>query len=367
MNITVEQTLVDTLEYLMSLTQEGTRPEEAKVRLRHLQKQHPDTKMDLLWEEEAYDYSVHYDALLHLQEQGTISLSFCPDRALPWPLRGVHRWSERDVVRVNTTLLQVGEVIACLDFIWDEVPIVKRLIDMCLIREVLEEDPIELSDAELQVAMNNFRKARKLYKAEDTYRWLEQHGMTHEKVESLVANEAVVVKLRDRLTAVQVPDYFEAHRSDFDKVHIAQIQFSDEESAYQTWEQICSGRVDFYEVAQQRFLEAVERREHPSGEVFAVLQRQEIEPELEVIFAAHGDVLQPVQTDKGYAIARVLAFTPARLDERTITAIKKILFEEWLIEKRQTARIEWYWGNAVQTDSLELGGKAMSVHQEKSM
>ena len=121
-------------------------------------------------------------------------------------------------------------------------------------------------------------------------------------------------------------------------------------------------------MAQQRFLEAVERREHPSGEVFAVLQRQEIEPELEVIFAAQpGDVLQPVQTDKGYAIARVLAFTPARLDEQTVTAIKKILFEEWLTEKRQIARIEWYWGNAVQTDSLNLGDKAMSVHQEKSV
>src|SRR3712207_3109767 len=105
MNNTLERALVDTLEYLMSLVQEGIQPEEARARLRLLQKQHSNMEMDLLWEEEVYDQSVHYDTLLHLGGEGTVSLSFCPDRALPWPMRGVHRWSEKDLVRVNNTVL----------------------------------------------------------------------------------------------------------------------------------------------------------------------------------------------------------------------------------------------------------------------
>jgi putative peptide maturation system protein len=350
MNNTFKQTLVDTLEYLILLNQEEIRPDEARKRFHLLQKQYPDTEMNLLWEEETYDKSVHYDTLLQFNGEGTISLSFCPDRALPWPMRGVHRWSEKDLVRVNNTVLTMGEAIACLDFIWDEIPIIKHLVDMCLMQEALEKDPIELSDADLQVAMNAFRKARNLHKAEETHRWLEQHGITQEKLEDLITNEALVAKLRDQVTAEQVADYFAAHHLDFDIANIAQIHFSDQEKAHEVWNQICSGKVDFYEAAQYRFLEATQRKKNPSGDVFAVIQRGQAKVELMNIFGAKcGEVLKPMKTEKGFTIFRILSFNSAHLDEKTVTTIKGTLFEEWLADHRRMARIEWYWGNTVPT------------------
>jgi putative peptide maturation system protein len=196
--------------------------------------------------------------------------------------------------------------------------------------------------------MDGFRRAHKLYKAEDTYRWMERHGMSHEKLERYVADEATVAKLRDRVTAGRVEDYFEAHRADFDTAGIARVEFSDEHSAHQICEQIRTGEVDFYEAAQRRFLAVVERSEHPSGAIFTIVRRGQAPLELGVaVFAAEpGEVLGPVRTGEGYAIVRVLSFTPARLDESTRSAIKKMLFEEWLAERRRMATIEWYWGNA---------------------
>jgi putative peptide maturation system protein len=354
MNNTLQGTITDASEYLISLVEEDTRSEAARERLQLLQKQHPDTKMDLLWEEEVYAQSMHYDMLLHLQGKGTVLLSFFPNHALPWTLHGVRCWSEKDLVQVNNTLLTIEEAIACIDFIWDEAPIIKRLVDTCLIREALEKDLIELSDAELQTAMNVFRKARKLYRVEDTYRWLEQHGTTYEKLEQLVASQAIVAKLRDRLTALHVADYFEEHQSDFDTATIAQFHVFDGESAHQIYEQIQTGELDFYEAAQRHFLGAVGRREHPSGELFTVIQRGQTTSELsEAVFAAApGDILPPVPTETGYAIALVLSHHPARLNEATCSTIKKILFEEWLAERRQEARIEWYWGTVQQTAAL---------------
>src|SRR5262245_52676270 len=129
--------LVDTLEYLRTLIRESVRPEEARARLRLLQDSHPRARMELLWEEEACDYSVHYDTLLHFAGEGTISLSFCPERTLPWPLRGVHRWREMDLVRVNAKVLNVRQAIVFLDFIWNEAPILTRLVNACLIQEPL--------------------------------------------------------------------------------------------------------------------------------------------------------------------------------------------------------------------------------------
>ena len=355
MSGTLQQALIDALDYLVTLSREGTRPEEAKTRLGLLQRYYPNTGMDLLWEEEAYDQSVHYDILLHLCGMGTVSLSFCPDRALPWPMRGVHRWSETDLVRVNNTTLKVEQAIACLDFIWDEARIINRLLNVCLIQEVLDKDPIDLSDAELQLAMDGFRRVHKLYKPEDTYLWMEQHGMTQEQLEYFVADEAIVAKLRDRITADRVEDYFAEHRADFDTAFIAQVQFSDAESAHRTYEQVQSGEVDFYEAAQCRFLAAVERSGHPPSDIFAVVQRGQVPTELgaAVFAAASGEVMGPIRTEAGYAIVHVLSVTPTHLDERTRNAIKKMLFEEWLAERRQRATIEWYWGNTNQTLLME--------------
>jgi hypothetical protein len=43
------------------------------------------THLDLVWLEEPYDQSVHYDALIHLSGAGTVSLSFAPDGGYPGP------------------------------------------------------------------------------------------------------------------------------------------------------------------------------------------------------------------------------------------------------------------------------------------
>src|SRR5262245_5532703 len=112
MNAPLDRALTQALGYLVTLAQDRARPGEAMARLRALEGRDPDIGMDLLWEEEAFDRSVHYDVLLRPPGGGTVSLSFCPDRALPWPMRGVHRWSERDLLRVNDTTLTVGEAIA---------------------------------------------------------------------------------------------------------------------------------------------------------------------------------------------------------------------------------------------------------------
>jgi putative peptide maturation system protein len=186
MNENAIRATMSSLRYIEDLARDQIRPEEARSGLRLLQGRFPELQLDLLWEEEAYDQSVHYDVLVHHPGEGTVSLSWCPDRSLPWPLRGARRWSEADLVRVNEVVLKVDQAVACLDFIWDEARIVDRLVNVCLIQETLEKEPIELSEAELQTAMDGFRRAHKLYKAEDTRRWMERHAMTHEQLESLV-------------------------------------------------------------------------------------------------------------------------------------------------------------------------------------
>ena len=339
----LQKGLIDVLDYLMSLTQENIQAETAKTRLLSLQKRHPKIQIDLLWEQETYDLSIHYDVLLQTNGEGTVSISFCPDHTLPWPLRGVRRTREIDLVRVNNTVLTVGDAIAHLDFIWNEIPIINRLVDVCLIREALEKEPIEIDDIELQEAMNSFRKAHKLYKAEDTYKWIDQNGITQEKLEQIVKDSATVKKLRERITANHLEDYFKNHHIDFETAYIAQIDFNDENITYNFYEQICSGKMNFHDVAEQRFLTS---SQNSSVNNFLRIQRGQASPHLKsIVFAANpGDILEPVKTETGYSIIRVLSINSGCFDETTQTTIKQILFKEWLVNLRNAATIEWFWG-----------------------
>ena len=222
----LDAVLGDTLAYVRRLVNEGVEPAAALAGLSVLEKRHPDTPLDLVWLEEPYDRSVHYDALIHLSGAGTVSLSFAPDGGLPWPLRGVQRWQDRDLARVNDVVMTVDHAIAQLDFIWDDAPIVRRLVDMCLIQETLKREPITLDETDLQAAMDAFRRARGLFAAEDTHRWLADKGLSPEKLEQLLRDQATLRKLRARVAAGRVEEYFAAHRDELAEVAPAAPRFS---------------------------------------------------------------------------------------------------------------------------------------------
>jgi putative peptide maturation system protein len=341
----LDAALRDTLAYLRHLAHDGVGPTAALAGLSTLEQRHPETSLDLVWLEEPYDRSIHYDALIRLPDEGTVSLSFSPDGGLPWPLRGVQRWLDRDLARVNDVVLDVDHAIAQLDFIWDEAPIVRRLVDTCLIQETLKREPIALDDADLQEAMDAFRRARGLFAAEDTHRWLAEKGLSAEKLEQLLRDQAMLRKLRERVASGRVEEYFAAHGEELAELTLLRLDFPDEVHAYSALDEVRSGRA-FLTVAQSAISEAVSRDAvAPVLESVQVRRRDVVELP---ITAQAGEVLGPIASKRGAALLQVVAVRPEVLDKRTRHAIAQVLFEDWLAKRRHTARIQWYWGNATQ-------------------
>ena len=331
------------LDYLKALHRDRVRPAEARARLQGLRGRHPEARLDLLWEEEPCDYSVHYDALLYREGEGTVSLSFCPERTLPWPLRGVQRWSETNLVRVNATVLKVDQAVALLDFAWGEAPLLKRLVHAAIVREALERDPVTVTDEDMQRAVDGFRRAHRLYRAADMRRWMAERGLTQEKLEGLVAEMAQLAALRGRVAAGREEEYFAAHRTDFDTVSVAQFAVADGEQARRIADDIRTGAMDFYAAAEQCFRDGGPT----SGDLFATVRRGKVSAELATALDAEpGAVVGPIQRGGGYVIVRVLSKAPAQLDGPTRAAVQDALFEVWLEERRAAAAIEWYWGPA---------------------
>jgi putative peptide maturation system protein len=351
MNEPMQHAVIDVLEFLVGLTRERAKPDTARGRLQGLRQRHPELTLDLLSEVENYDQSVHYDVLIRRTGEGTTSLSYCPEPAIPWPMRGVHRWSDADLVRVNSIVLKVDQAIALLDFLWEDTRLIERLLNTCVVQEELERAPIGLSDAEHQRALDEFRIANKLFSADETRAWIERRGLTQEKLESYVQHKAVLAKLRDRITADRVEEYFKLHRPDFDRASIAGFKVTTESRARRLAEQFRTEGLEFFAAAERCHTEEVERGTWPASCLFSTIARREARPELrDALFAAGiGQVLGPIAVGERFEFVRVIAISPAQLDSHTRNMIRDFLLEEWLADRRRSAKIEWYWGNANKT------------------
>lgn len=341
MNESSRKLCIELLETLIAMTDEGIEPQNARARIQDLGARHPQASIDLVWDRESYENRFHYDALVAHEGRGTLSLSFCPDRGLPWPLRGVQRWSEYELLRVNQSLLRVDEAIDMIDFVWNEEPLLQRLIDTCLVREALDREPIEVSDEELQAALDEFRAARGLHERETMLTWMQDHGLDLSRIERHLEWEVTRAKLRRRVAGHRVEDYFATARSSFDVVDVAELVFEEPAEASRVADMLRRGTTDFFAVAAQAFVERGARKS-----LFTRAARGELAPAAaEALFgAAPGATIGPVLVDGTSRIYRVLALHPATLDRATRERIEQKLFDEWLARQRRSARIEWNWG-----------------------
>jgi putative peptide maturation system protein len=360
MSSDINQTILGVVDEMVRLAREPAAPGEGEARLKRRAQEHPGLKqpqeprtplkLDVLWEREPVTGSVHYDALLRVPGWGSVSIGYCPERGLPWALRGTFRWSEVDMLRVNQRRIGVADVVTQLDFLWTEPWLARQLVDAALISEALEEEPeaFTSSDEELQEAMDAFRRRRDLLTAEAMMRWLEQQGLTHRNLETRLDGYVKARKLRQRVAAGREETYFASHKSEFDVAVIARIALGDMERARLLHGRLRSGEVDLLSAAAEALREqtpGAHRWESPPP-LLERVRRSSLPPEqAAVIFAATpGAVLEPIETKAGYELRQVLRTEPAVFDAATRAAISERLFQQWLAERRAAADVEWLWG-----------------------
>ena len=334
---------------VLALLRQGARerltPGQMQRRLAALRERDPALTAELVWEREAHGGSYHYDALLG-DPAGTVSLGFCPDDAVPWPLRGVRRWADGDLVRVNETLMRVHDVIALLDFIWDQEPLVRTIVDACLLRQAVDAARIVPTDDELQAAFDLFRRRRGLFGADETTAWMERNGYTLQHLEHYMHDEARAQILRRRVTAAQVDGFLANRARDIDLALLAYLDFDSRDAALAAIELLRSGQHDFFALVTERA--ALMRTAGRVGELpwtRSVLRFELDADQQEAVFSgAVGAIVGPFELPRGLRVYRVLGISGAGAGDDARARAERVLFDEWLAERRRTARVEWQWG-----------------------
>ncbi len=290
----------------VTLLRELSRGETStKDGLAALRKSWPEADLTLLRDQEL-DGSVAFDLLVR-EPGGTVSVAFSPAPALPWPQRGAVRYTDQDLLRVGERKLRVGEALGALDFLWYDHDVLGRLVDTCLVQAELEREPVELSDAEVQAAADAYRRARGLLDPGATERWLTARGLSPDDFTPLVADAAEVARLRERIVADRLPQWFAEHRADFDTLVVAWT--TDDE------------------LDPPASLEAVAAavREGRSAGVLRVTGQ--------IPTTINGLPVRTVVVDR----------EPAELTGRTRELAGRAVFDEWLAAARAATSVEWFW------------------------
>ena len=279
--------------------------------LTRLRARHPGHRLHLLAEEEAYDGSIHYALLIRRPDGVTLSLSAAAGAGLPWALRGAARAREFDLLAVNGVRVAVADALATVDALFDDPELLRSLIDACLIGQAIEEQGIEVSDAELQDTADAFRRAKGLHSGEATRAWLAERSLTAGRFAELIDDLARTRALRALVAGDGVDAWFAEHGHELDVVTVAYADVDDPA-----------------ELAADPLAAIVSA--HRAGRAGGIRKR-------------HAGTMD----FEGHAI--VLDRTPAVLDDKTRETVERRLFADWLAEQRRSAHVEWFWGDEART------------------
>jgi len=215
--------------------------------------------------------------------------------------------------------------------------VIEEIVTRKIIADAAAEAGIKVEIEELQKAADNIRLMGKLKSADDTWAWLQKHGLSLDDFEELIYNNVISGKLAQHLFADKVEPFFVEHQLNYAGVVMYEVVLDDEDLAMELFYGIQEGEMSFYEVAHQYIQDTELRRK---GGYRGIVSRKELKPEISAaVFAAKPpQVLKPIVTSSGVNLVFVEEIIQPQLDKTLAYKIGADLFSEWV--KQQTEQVE---------------------------
>ncbi len=215
--------------------------------------------------------------------------------------------------------------------------VIEEIVTRKIIADAAAEAGIKVETEELQKAADNIRIMGKLKSADDTWAWLQKHGLSLDDFEELIYNNVISGKLAQHLFADKVEPFFVEHQLDYAGVVMYEVVLDDEDLAIELFYGIQEGEMSFYEVAHQYIQDTELRRK---GGYQGIVRRKELKPEISAaVFAAKPpQILKPILSSSGVHLILVEEIIQPILHEKLSYKIMLDLFSEWI--KQQSQEVE---------------------------
>ena len=337
MSLAFRDILADGSSLLRELPRRRDDVADARARFEQFRASHPEVQADLLVDQPPGAPMVEYDLLIGHPDGGTVALSWRADHGSPWCVEHTEHWAANFVLSVNDVHVTVQHAILSLKLAAQRSPdVFASLVDEQLIGQEIEKDPPPVSDEELQAEADVVRAANNLHRADATLRWLEEMSISIERFEDLLRFGVQVRKLKERVAGERVAAYFDSHAALYDTIQFFRVDAKDEEHIRRLAD---AARTEGFWPA----LQAWSTEARGVGVRGSLASQYALEAPPAVSAAEPGTILGPLADGQRHWMAAILGRLAGRLDEQTRAAIRDVLFEEWLAERRAGADVRWHW------------------------
>lgn len=198
-----------------------------------------------------------------------------------------------------------------------------------IIEKAAQQKDISISTEEIEIEANRQRREKRLEKASDTLRWLEQQMLTPLDWEVGIRNRLLRQKLALRLFDKEVEQFFIQNRSKFEQVVLYQFIVNSEKLAQELYYQIEESEISFYQAARLHDID--ENRRYKCGYEGKVYRHNVIPQIAPLVFnASPQQLVGPIKTEDGYHLFMVEDYIPAELTPKRHQEILDNMFQQWL-------------------------------------
>lgn len=216
--------------------------------------------------------------------------------------------------------------------------IIEGIVTRKVIANAAAEAGIKVETKELQKAADQIRLMNKLNSADDTWAWLEKHGLSLEEFEEIIYSTVIVGKLAAHLFVNKVEPYFFENQLDYASVVMYEVVLDDEDLAIELFYAIKEGEMSFYDVAHKYIQDKELRRK---GGYRGMVRRKDLKPEISTnVFAATPpQVLKPIVSSKGVHLIFVEEIIKPQLEPMLRCQILEDLFSAWIKQQIEPVQI----------------------------
>ncbi|MEG4801495.1 peptidylprolyl isomerase [Microcoleus sp. ARI1-B5] len=226
-------------------------------------------------------------------------------------------------------LIESSEIIKLLRKERQLKPFCQQVLQKKVIDKAAEERGLTVTPEEIQVAGDKLRREKRLEKAADTIAWLAEQMISVEDLEAGICDRLLAQKLAEHLFAKEVEKIFVQNKLQFDQIILYQIIVTNLQLAREIFYEIQEGEISFFDAAHLYDID--ENRRHLCG-CEGKVYRWGLKPDIAVaVFSAKpGEVIRPIETERGYHLCMVEKFIPAELTPERYQEILHNMFNEWL-------------------------------------
>ncbi len=205
----------------------------------------------------------------------------------------------------------------------------QKVLQKKVIEKAAQERGLTVTPEEIQVVGDQLRREKRLEKAADTIAWLVDQMISVEDLEAGIRDRLLAQKLAEHLFSKEVEKVFVQNKLQFDQIILYQIVVANLQLAQELFYQIQEGEISFFDAAHLYDID--ENRRHLCG-CEGKVYRWGLKPDIAVaVFSAQpGEVIRPIQTERGYHLFLVEKFLPAELTPQRYQEILHNMFNEWL-------------------------------------